>query len=148
MYCIKHIQNLTYSVLCFFSSIWWHIQSILALLKLTHAYWDIMKVYSGLFRYIQHPVLPSHISNLDMFWALLYLEPEAYLKSYETLTKHIQNPALGHYSAIFRHIQNFVQRLHTQKPGILKIFEYSEPFHNCIFVMLTKIYQYSELWHI
>ena len=64
------------------------------------------------------------------------------------LTKYIQNPALGHYSAIFSHIQNFVQRLYTQKPDIPKILEYSEPFHNCIFVMLTKIYEYSELWHI
>ena len=30
------------------------------------------------------------------------------------------------------HIQNLVQRLHTQKAGILGILEYSEPFHNCI----------------
>ena len=41
----------------------WHIQHSVfsgicqqALLRHTHAYWDIIKTYSGLFRYIQHPV--------------------------------------------------------------------------------------------
>ena len=61
-----------------------------------------------------------------------YKPPEAYLKSCDTLTRHIQNPSIGYYSAIFRHIQNLVQRLHMQKPGILAILEYSELFHNCI----------------
>ena len=61
---------------------------------------------------------------------MAYLEPEAYLKPCETLTKHIQNPILGHYLAIFRNIQNRVQRLHIQKPDILEILEYSEPFRN------------------
>ena len=61
-----------------------------------------------------------------------YLEPETYLKPCETLTRHIENPAIGHYSAIFRHIQNLVQCLHTQNPGTLGILEYSKPFHNCI----------------
>ena len=46
--------------------------------------------------------------------------------------KHIQNPATEHYLAISRYIQNLAQRLHTQKPGILGIMEYSEPFHNYI----------------
>ena len=59
-----------------------------------------------------------------MFWALGYLEPKAYLKPYETLTRHIQNPVIGHYSAIFRDIQNLVQRLPTQKPDMLRILEY------------------------
>ena len=45
---------------------------------------------------------------------------------------YTQNPGIGHYSAVFRHVQNLVQRLHMQKPGILGILEYSEPFHNCI----------------
>ena len=40
-------------------------------------------------------------------------------KPFETLTKHIQNPAMGHYLVLFRHIKNLMQRLHTQKPGIL-----------------------------
>ena len=48
------------------------------------------------------------------------------------LTRHFQNPAIEHYSAMFRHIQNIVQHLHTRKSGILGILEYSEPFHNCI----------------
>ena len=87
-----------------------------AYLSYIHAYWGIIKAYSGLFRHIQHSLSPSHIHNLAIFWALAYLEPEAYLEPCETLTRHIQNPAIGHYSAIFRHNQNFVQPLDTQKP--------------------------------
>ena len=67
-----------------------------------------------------------------MLWALAYLESEACLKLWETLTRHIQNPAIGYYSAIFSHIQKILQRLYTQKPGILGILKYSEPFRNCI----------------
>ena len=84
------------------------------------------KAYSGLFRHIQHPLQSSNIHNLAIFWGLAYLEREVYLKPCETLTtRDIQNPAIGHYSAIFRQIQSLVQRLHTQKPGILEILEYS-----------------------
>ena len=67
------------------------------------------------------------------------------------LTRHIQNPAIRHYSVISRQIPNLVQKLHTQKPGILEILEYSEPFYNCVPphiqnpVILTKIDEYSEL---
>ena len=39
---------------------------------------------------------------------------------------------LGNYPAIFRHIQNLMQRLHKQKVGIFWILEYSELFLNCI----------------
>ena len=66
------------------------------------------------------------------------------------LTRHIQNPAIGHYSARFRHIQNLVQHLHMQKRGILGILEYSEPFHNCTPrhiqnpVTFRKIYEFLE----
>ena len=38
--------------------------------------------------------------SFAVFWALAYLELEAYLKPCETLTRHVQNPAIGHYSAI------------------------------------------------
>ena len=121
-------------------------------------YWGIFMHIETLLRHIQAysgilSTLPSlHIHNLAIFWAVAYLEPEAYLKPCKTLTKYIQNPAIGHYSAIFRHIQNLVQCLHTQKPGILGILEYSgrfrkfTPTHNP--VILTKIYKYSELWPI
>ena len=73
------------------------------------------------------------------------------LKPCETLTRHIQNPTARHYSVIFRDIQNPVQCLHMQKPGILGILEYSEPFHNCISTYIqnpnifTKTNKYSEL---
>ena len=39
---------------------------------------------------------------------------EVYLKPCGTLTRNIQNPAIGHYSNIFRHIQNLAQHLHMQ----------------------------------
>ena len=55
------------------------------------------------------------------------------------LTRHIQNPDIGHHSAIFRHIQNLVQRLHMQKPDILGILEYSEPFHNYISTYIQNL---------
>ena len=51
------------------------------------------------------------------------------------LTKHIQNPAVGHYSAIFRILCNACIR---EKPGILGILEYSEPFHNCILMLIRN----------
>ena len=98
---------------------------------------SIVKANSGLFRHIQHPVQPSYVHNPLIFWALTYLKP------CETLTRLIQNPAIGHYSAIFRNIQNLAQCLHTQKAGIVRILEYSKPFLNCI-----KTHIYPEPYHI
>ena len=91
-----------------------------------------------------------YIQNLAIFWALVYLELKVH-ETREILTRHIRNLSIGHQSAIFRLIQNFAQHLHTQKPGILGILEYSEPFHNCNpthiqnSVIFTKIYEYSKL---
>ena len=94
----------------------WHIQhsdffryisAYTALLTQFHAYWDINKAYSGIFSTLCNP----HVFTTLTFWALACLGPEAYLKPCETLTRHIQNPAIGHYSAIFRHIQKLLQRL-------------------------------------
>ena len=48
------------------------------------------------------------------------------------MTRDIQNPAIGHYSAIFSHVKNLTQRLHMPKLDILGILEYSEPFHYSI----------------
>ena len=86
-----YVLHQTYSELWhiqhwYFLGICWHIQSYLAVLKHNHASWDINKAYSGLFRHIEHPVEPSHIHNLAIFWALAYLELDAYLKHCETLT--------------------------------------------------------------
>ena len=67
------------------------------------------------------------------------------------LIRYIQDPAIGCHSAILKHIQNLVQHLHMQKPDILRILEYSEPFHNNIPtyiqnpIMFTKISEYLEL---
>ena len=93
-----------------------------------------------------------HIHNFVL--TLAHLEPEAFFKPCETLTRYIQNSAVKYYPAVFRHIQNLVQCLHTQKLGILGILEYSEPFHNYIPthiqspVILTKINEYSELTYL
>ena len=116
---------LAYSTLCFFRCM--HIQAYSALLRLNHAYWDIIKAYSGLFRHILHPVWLFHIHNFAIFWALAYLAPETYLTLCETLTRHIQNPTIGHYLAIFRTLGNtcirrnlaFSQSWNIQNPSII-----------------------------
>ena len=129
-----------------YASIFNHIQSLLR-----HSYGDI--------RHIQ---AYSSIHNLVIFWALAYLDLEAYWKPCETLIRYIQNPAMGHYSAIFRHVQNLVQCLHMQKPDILKVLEYSELIHNCIPmhiqnpVIFTNLQKFTNIqkpdifktWHI
>ena len=43
-----------------------------------------------------------YIYYLATFWVLEYLEPLAYLKPCQTLTRHIQNRAIAHYSPIFK----------------------------------------------
>ena len=72
------------------------------------------------------------------------------------MTRDIQDTAVGHYSAIFRKIQNLMQCLHMQKPVILRILEYSELSmlthiqNPVIFTKFTNI-QDSEIfktWHI
>ena len=70
------------------------------------------------------------------------------------LNRHTKNPSIGHYSAIFTHIQQLVHCLHTQKRSILGILEYSElyfdriPTHIHYPVIFTKIYKHSELRNI
>ena len=118
----------SYLLLYFILGMCRYIQSYSALLRDIHSYWVILKAYSGIFSTMCNP----GIFTTSPYWALKYLKPKAHLKSCETLTRNIQNSVIGHYSAIFRHIQNLVQRVHMQKPGVLKIMEYSEPVHNCI----------------
>ena len=80
-----------------------------------------IQAYSSLLRHISHPVQTSHIHNLAIFWALAYLEPEAYSKPCEILTRHIQNLTI-------------VRRVHL---GIIQ--PYSEP---CV------TFVYAETCHI
>ena len=123
----------------------WHIslhihscQRYLGIFKYIETSLRHMQVYLGVF---------STLSNPHIFTIL-----KAYIKLCETMTRHIQKPATEHYSAIFKDMQNLLKRLHMQKPGIFRILEYSELFHNCIPthiqnpVIFTKIYEYSELW--
>ena len=45
------------------------------------------------------------------------------------LARHIQNSAIGHYSAIIRYIQDltYAETWHTQNPGIFRTFPYLHP---------------------
>ena len=89
MCCIRHIQNSgIFRAMLIQSNICRHILDIAALAWHIHAYWSIIKVYSVLFRHIQHPVEPSHIHNLVIFRA-------TYSKLCENLTRNIQNPAIA-----------------------------------------------------
>ena len=112
-------------------------------------YWGIFTQILTLLRHIQtYSGIFSTLCNPRIFTTFPYSEP------WHILTRHIQNAAIGHDSSFFRHIQNLVQRLHGQKPGKLRVLEYSELFNNCVKthiqnpVILTKIYEYSELWHV
>ena len=87
---------------------------------------------------------------------------QAYSAPYVTLTYsqpcHILSPGiirtggLKLCETLTRHIQNLVQHLHEQKPGILGILEYSKLFHNYIPtyiqnpVIFTKKYEYSDIF--
>ena len=110
MYWIRYIQNSgmfsTVCLLLFFFRYMLAHSVVFSDIKAYSRNRDIIKAYLGLFRHIQHPVQPSHIHNLAIFWALAYLEPEAYLKPCEMLTRHINNPAMGQYSGIFRALCN------------------------------------------
>ena len=111
----RHIQHCSA-----YSTLFRYMLAYSIIFSVTETYSRIFKAHSGLFRHIQHPVLPLHIYNFGKFWALAYLEPETYFKPCETLIRYIQNPAIGHYSDIFRHIQNLVKRLHTLKPDTIQ----------------------------
>ena len=91
---------LTYSALCFFR--YMSAYSVIFSVIKTYAYWDIIKANSGIC-----------LINLC-----------------QRLIRHIQNPAIGHYSAIFRHIYNFryacicwslayLKSLNIQNPSIV-----------------------------
>ena len=89
------LRIFTYSTLCFFK----YMPAYSAILSVIETYSHILRhtqSYSGIF---------STLCNPHIFTTLPYSK---------TLTRHIQNSAIGHYSAIFRHIQNVLQRLHTQ----------------------------------
>ena len=116
--------------------------------SIVKAYSRILRHYLGIFKLIEAYsalcVTLTYSQRCDILNPGIF-RPEGYLKSYEKLTRHIQNPVIEHYSVILRYIQNLKQCLHTQKAGILGVLEYSEPFHNCILrhiqnpVISTKI---------
>ena len=114
------------------------------------AYWRILRHFKGMFRLIQaYPVTLAHsqschILSPSIFWT------EGLFKTLWNVDQTYSEPC---HRALFSHIQNLLQRSHTQKLGILGILEYSEPFNSCNLTgiqnpaILTKIYEYSELCH-
>ena len=100
------IISLTYSALGFFryTSVYSIIFSVINTCSL------ILKHYWGIFKLIQAHSAPfetlAYSQHCYKFSGLAYLEPEAYLKPCEKLSRHIQSPVIGHHSAILRHIQN------------------------------------------
>ena len=146
MYYILNIQK--NSTLCFFR----YIPAYSIIISFIKAYSLILR-HQSIVRLIQLYSVPcvTRCHNLAIFWSLAYLELEAYLKPSEALTRHFQNPTITHYSAVFRHIQNLVQRFHLQKLGTPGIVENSKSFLNCIpmyiqnHVIFTKICECLEL---
>ena len=136
---------LGYSELCIFSFMPAYLIKF-RVIKAYSAYWGIIKAYSApcvALAYSQ----PCHILSLSPgmirtggLFKILWNVNQAYSKPY--------------HGVLFSHIQVYSECLHVQKPGILGILEYSEFFHNCIpthiqnSVIFTKIFEYSELWHI
>ena len=91
----------------------WHIQAYSALLSHIPTYWGIIKPYSGLSRHL----------GSGIFWALAYLEPEAYSKPYETLTSQIHDAAIVRtvFSGLFRILRlAYVETWHIRISGIFR----------------------------
>ena len=112
------------------SGIFRYIQVYSALSRGIKIYWGIINEYSSLFRYIQHPVEPSHIHNLAIFQALAHLESEAYSKPCETFIKHIQNPAIVRivHSGIIQSYRGIFKILCN--PRICRNLAYLESWNN------------------
>ena len=85
----------------------------------------LIQAYSALFVTLTYSQ-PCHIVSPGIF------RKGGLFKTLSNIYQTYSEPCHGHYSAIFRHIQNLMQCLHMQKPGILRILEYSELLHNCV----------------
>ena len=121
----NHIQH--------YWGIFMHIET---LLRYIVAYSGILNTLCNPCILITVPSQPCHILSPSMFRGKgLFKTPWNVGQTY----------AIGHYSALFRHIQNLMQHLHMEKTGILGMLEYAEPFCICIHmhiqnpVILTKI---------
>ena len=106
-----------------FSDIYRRIQSYSALLRHIDDYWDIIKAYSGLFS----------IFSTSQLWYIL--RPSIFRTPYLFITLWNVDQAYSEpcHRALFSHIQTYSEpwAAHTQKPGILKVLEYSESVPNC-----------------
>ena len=143
MYCSRHIQN--NSTLCFF-------QVYATIFSVIKAYSPILRNSYGIFRLIQSYSAPCV--------TLTYSQPPHILSSgrfktvwiFQILWNIDQIYSKPCHKALLSHIKAYPEPCATL--GIVGILEYSEPFHNCITthiqnsVMFTKMYKYSELWHI
>ena len=116
-----------------------YIQAHSTIFSIIKAYWRT-KHYWGIFKLIQaysEPCAtlacsqPCHIPILGIFKTGGILKTLGNFDQVYSEPCHSQNNLFMYYSAIFRHIQNLVQPLYMQKPGIFGILVYLEPFHNC-----------------
>ena len=107
----KTFRILAYSEL--YSGILMHIQAYSAVLRHAQTCWGIIKGYSHLFRHIQHIVSlsysqPGHIPSPSIFRTRGYSKfLWNFDQAYSELC-HSQNSFFRYYSAISRHIHNFV----------------------------------------
>ena len=150
MYFIRHIQSSGIFTTLFFSGICWDVQSYSALLGHIHAYWDIIKAYSGFFRHIQHSVTvtysqPCHILNPSIYrtkvlhlrsltWSWIHLSLNKYSLTCRVTFCYV-------YYSKFRHIQ-----AHSRPIRYIQLYGgiFRTLCNSCIFRTLP----YSESWHI
>ena len=91
------------------------------------AYSRILRHDLSIIRLIQTYSVSCVTLTSSHIWAPAYLEPEAWLKPWETLSKHIQSPAIGYYSAIFKNLCNacmrrnlaYLESWNTQNPSVI-----------------------------
>ena len=142
MYCIRHIQNSCIFKTLFFqvyASIINHIQRYRGIFTRIETLLRHFQAYPGIFSTLCNQ--PCHILSPSIFKT-------------GGLFNFLWNVDLAYsepcHRAVFRYIQSVIQNFQH----IQQILEYSAPFHNRIPnhiqnpVILTKIYEFSELRHI
>ena len=103
-YCIRHIQNSDTFTTLFFRYMPAYSFMFRAIKIFTHIETSRhIQSYSGIFSTLCNSrvctTLSCHILSPNTFKLVAYFKP------CETLTRHIQNSAMGHYAAIFWHIK-------------------------------------------
>ena len=101
----------------------WHIQAIFPHIEALSRH---IQIYPGIFTTLSD----LRIINLAIFWAFVYLEPEAYSKPYETLASQIHDSAIVRtvLSGIFKILTiEYVEIWHVRNSGIFKTLPQLHP---------------------